>query len=61
MELRRLLSEEREPRADAASGVVEDAVLAATQARGRVVPKALGAPVDEARDELRGERADLHV
>ena len=41
MQVRRLLSEEREPRADAAGGVVEDAVLAAAHARRGMVPEAL--------------------
>ena len=45
---RRLVAEEREPRANAAGGVVNDAVLAAAHVRWGVVPEALGALVDEA-------------
>ena len=41
VQLRRLEAEEREPRADAAGGVVEDAVLAATHTRRGMVPEAL--------------------
>ena len=51
---RRLVAEEREPRANAAGGVVNDAVLAAAHARGRPIPEALGALVDEARRQLGG-------
>eukprot|EP00964_Phaeocystis_antarctica_P030668 scaffold17336_cov58-Phaeocystis_antarctica.AAC.6 len=59
LERRRLLAEEREPRADAAGGVVEDAVLAASHALRRVVPEAFGALVGKARGELIAEGADL--
>ena len=55
--LRRLLAEDREPRSDAAGGVVDDATLPTTHANWGVVPKALGAPVDEARTLRRAERA----
>ena len=57
VQLRRLEAEEREPRADAAGGVVDDATLPTTHANWGVVPKALGAPVDEARTLRRAERA----
>ena len=57
--LRRLLAEDREPRSDAAGGVVDDAVLAAAHARGRVVPEALGEFVDEALCLLGAQRTDV--
>ena len=41
LERRWLVAEEREPRADAAGGVIEDAVLAAAHARRGMVPEAL--------------------
>ena len=54
----RLIAEERDPRADAAGGVVEDAVLAASHALRRAVPEALGALVNEARGKLGAQGAD---
>ena len=54
----RLIAEECDPGTDAAGGVVEDAVLAAAHALGRVVPEALRALVDEACGELGAEGAD---
>ena len=57
MEVRRLLAEEREPRADAAVGVVEDTVLSTARSRQRVVPEAARALADEAGSLLGAERA----
>ena len=59
LERRRLIAKEREPRANAPGGVVEDAVLAAAHAPWRDVPEALGALVGEARGKLIADDADL--
>ena len=58
MEMRRLLAEEREPRADAAVRVVENTVFAATHPGRCVVPEAVRALADEARRLLGAESAD---
>ena len=57
LQLGRLKAEDREPRADAAGGVVDDATLAAAQALRCRVPEALGALVDEACCLRRAQRA----
>lgn len=57
MEMRRLLAEEREPRADAAVRVVEDAVLTAAHPRRRMIPEAIRALAHEARRLLGAEGA----
>ena len=58
VEVRRLITEDRDPGTGAPRDVVEDAVLAAAHVLWRAVPEALGALVDEARGKLRAEGAD---
>eukprot|EP00964_Phaeocystis_antarctica_P005463 scaffold2984_cov65-Phaeocystis_antarctica.AAC.1 len=59
VDIRRRLAEEREPRTDAAGGVVDDAIGSAAHVSRRDVPEALSALVDEADSLLPAERADV--
>eukprot|EP00964_Phaeocystis_antarctica_P001405 scaffold736_cov63-Phaeocystis_antarctica.AAC.1 len=59
VDIRRRLAEEREPRTDAAGGVVDDAIGCAAHVSRRDVPEALGSLVDEADGLLAAERTDV--
>eukprot|EP00964_Phaeocystis_antarctica_P008261 scaffold4450_cov56-Phaeocystis_antarctica.AAC.1 len=58
-DIRRRFAKEREPRTDAAGGVVDDAIGSAAHVSWRDVPEALSALVDEAYGLLPAERADV--
>eukprot|EP00964_Phaeocystis_antarctica_P102157 scaffold67549_cov64-Phaeocystis_antarctica.AAC.2 len=59
VDIRRRLAEQREPRTDAAGGVVDDAIGSAAHVSRRNVPEALSALVDEAYGLLPAERANV--